>query len=1034
MAVSDGVFDEGTFDNATFNNISRGETVSVNDTASPESDLFRSFNESVDLTANQRKSLFRVLNESFDVRDNYRDAAQLERSLSENVILNDKTSDTKVASGRFQSPSTNTTKSVDVGFEPDVVELKVTSTNPNFNTQASTNGGVKIEGGDFGWSHGYASFGQMIQQVAAGHGSGSASTNGHYSENSDSRCILQPITDASGDNLEGYIQASMQSRDSTGFTLNFTNTFEQQFVTYTAYKFDGSTSYHVGFFDSPTDTSTVNVTDPGFEPNFVRITTTPNLGSIDASVNELGSGTDTVGWSEGVVVENSSEGLVQGSMGVSQWSSNIDGHAYNASDTDCISLAYMSSSKTSLDGTIEAAVSQFTSNGFDVNYKVNNPTTTGGDDYPVVLYMAAEAGSDPTAGFETTPFSTGTQSYSIPFKVQNLNFIGSNTVPDFQSEGGLAGKTWGWMYGEYIEETGFQQAMGWSSNSDSVNGHAYGGSDDDAYYMLFTDNNGTIYGKDVGDVRNMTSNSFDIRWSESTESTDSSYLNFDNTAFIYYGFRKFGGGGLSFQLQTQVSEALGLDDTVVSSSDFFRSLSENVNILDADVRQTEKVLTETVLTSDNVDTEGSFFRSISESLGVSDEVTLSLLKQLQESIALNDELDKRVLLVLSESVSPNDNIERSADLFRQLSEDVTLQDDVRALIIARVVLEESITVSDNVESKAELFREIEDSLTLADEVNSTAELFRNVQETLDLNDEEAARLQKTLTESVGVSDEDVDFLLKTALSETVGLADNVETTAQFFRNLTEFLQLDDADIKELERRLTESLNVVDQFDKSKTQFRDFAETISVQDNTEKAAFKVLTEAVALADEVETRATLFREFTETLQLQDAVAKQLSKVLSENMGVNDSVEDVTEYVRTLNEFLNINDEVVAEITLIARTLQETVAVNDEVSLQNIIKRVLQETLGLNDVLQSKRTAFRQVQETVNLSDSLSKEMTKRLDESITVSDSFFSRNIVGAFASTAEIQKLQKAAANLTATRKAVAELEKDKVSDGDINKF
>lgn len=1089
MAVTDGVFDEGTFDNATFNNLTRGESVnladtvsleadlkrflqdnltvsdadikqlekvlsesltsndnvdiavillriiqesvSLNDTSLTQADLFRTVSESLDLNDFERYSLARVLSSSVTLSDSVRRNADLFRTVQAVLNVQDSPSGTVVESGRFLTPATNTTKTVDVGFEPDAVEFKATSTNPSFDTEGNTNGGVQINGGDFGWSHGFASFEGVIEQVASGHGSGSASTNGHYSENSDSLCILQPITDDSGDNLEGYVQASMQSRDSTSFTLNFTATHEQQYVTYTAYKFsDGE--HHVGFFDSPTGTSTVSVTEPGFKPNFARVVTTPNLGDMNINVNYLGNGNNTVGWSQGVAVENSVEGLSQGSLGVSQWPSNIDGHSYNASDTDVISLAYMDSSKQSLAGTIEADITSFTSNGFDINYSVNNPTATGGDDYPVVTYLVADTNSQPTAGFETTPTGTGVQSYSTPFEVQSLNFIASNTNPDFQSEGGLGRKTWGWMYGEFVQDgNGFRQAMGWSSNSDSVNGHAYGSSDTDSYYMLFTDNNGSIYGKDVGRVQNVNSSGFEIDWTEITTSADSGYLNFDTSAFIYYGFQVERDSGVKIRLDKKVSEALGLNDFVVSQAELFRALTSFVELNDADVKQLERLLSETVLTDDRVESSAVLSRQFFENVSLSEQVFKALLKDLQESIVLNDDVDKSILLAFSENVSTVDDVNTDSELFRSLNESVTVDDGVRAIIIVRDVLTESLSVQDNVDSTADLDRLLDESVNVLDDVETVAELFRTLQESIGLQEESFKSLFRVLTEQVGVNDKDVEFLLKTILSEQIGLADDVDVTAEFFRVLNEFLLVQDADLKDLSRRLDENVLTDDNVSLEKTQFRDFAESIVLSDESRKKMFRVLAETVLLVDEVQSEASLFRDLKEFAGVQDELSKTFSAVLTDKVVLNDFLQDSTTYARSLQELVNISDFVVLKTAFVSRQLSESLTLTDSVVTETGYERNLDEEVQLNSFVFTAKTFFREFNEVLEVGDDTVKKVSKVLQDGVVVDDTLEALRLAGKLAATVEINKLHKAQASLNAGHKALVETVKSHVADAEL---
>ena len=223
-----------------------------------------------------------------------------EEALREGVAVNEEsTKSTRVSHGRVQSPTSQSTKTENLNFEPDVVQFRVTSTNSQFNNV------TRPETTDFGWGHGVAKFNEdgSTEQYAVSHGSGSNSTNGHISEASSVYGVLQLVTDVSGDNLRGKVEASVK-KAGKGFELEFTEVQEQQQILYTAYKFGGG-DVDVGFFNAPNSSGTKSITEPGFQPNFLRLFATPSLNSMDSTNNELSNGTD-VGWGQGVAVENSS--------------------------------------------------------------------------------------------------------------------------------------------------------------------------------------------------------------------------------------------------------------------------------------------------------------------------------------------------------------------------------------------------------------------------------------------------------------------------------------------------------------------------------------------------------------------------------------------------------------------------------------------------------------------------------------------------------------------------------------------------------
>jgi len=169
-------------------------------------------------------------------------------------------------------------------------------------------------------------------------------------------------------------------------------------------------------------------------------------------------------------------------------------------------------------------------------------------------------------------------------------------------------------------------------------------------------------------------------------------------------------------------------------------------------------------------------------------------------------------------------------------------------------------------------------------------------------------------------------------------------------------------------------------------------------------------------------------------QEKISRKTRKLLTADLIFEENVKYATEYIRVLSEQIDFNDEVISDLTLIARTLEETVGVEDNLSIDTVIKRVLEENVSLNDTFASEKIIVRQLQESLNVSDSVSKKLEKVLSENLILNDSVSSLKPASEFASEVEIEKLQKAFTNITATRKAVVELEKGEVSDGSIDKF
>ncbi len=421
--------------------------------------------------------------------------------------------------GYFQSPSSTGTKTITTGFEPDLVVFRVTSTNENFDTDTS------YGGREWGWGHGFADCTQdPCNEVALTVGSGSSSTNGQATAGSSSHSIYQVITPNDGNGIQGYISASVSDTSSSGFTVNFDAVQQQNYVTYKAYDF-GTDNVDVGYFSNPTSTGTKSVST-GFQPNFVALASTPRLTTMDNSVQD---GNDN-GWALGWAAENSTH-IMERAMGVSMYSNNIDDHVFTSSDSQVLDLLHQQS-KGGITDRVDASLQSFTSNGFDLDF-------TSVSEGEISIYAAVGADATPEVGHTTTPTSTGTQTVQTNGELDDVSFAMSNTISGIDVEGTSGGNNGdnhhGWMFGMGNTTRATQRAMGFSSHSNSVNGHHAGSRANEALHLLYSDANGNKLGSDTGYVSSITDGSFDIEWTNIVTSSTTN-VKYNSVLVTYWGF------------------------------------------------------------------------------------------------------------------------------------------------------------------------------------------------------------------------------------------------------------------------------------------------------------------------------------------------------------------------------------------------------------------------------------------------------------------------------------------------------------------
>ena len=440
----------------------------------------------------------------------------------------------EVKKDNFETPGSTGDVEINTGFQPDLIVFRITSTNPEFNASESYENNADAE--DFGLGHGFADCSTgSCDEVAQSDGSGSDSTNGHVSGAIDTHSIYQVITDNSGDGFEGSIKGTVSSTSSTGFTVTFDETFEQQNVVYTAYKFPQGTEVDVGHFRTP-DSESLETVSTGFKPNFVHTVTSPQINQM-GDFTETGGAGSNHGWSLGWAAKEDDESIDQATLGITQYSNDPDSHVASSNKTEIIHTLWKDDSGP-INGRLQAELSRFTNSGFELNYTNVNPYTQDGNRF-LVTYMAVKTSAVPEVGIETSPTSTGTQYIETARKLENLNFISSNTVSSVSSEFFSGNNNndnhWGWMFGGGNITRSMQRALGFSSHSASVNGHSSASSNISAIRLLFTDENGGILGEDTAHISKLNKTGFELDWTDIT-TTSNNNVRHDRSTFVYNGF------------------------------------------------------------------------------------------------------------------------------------------------------------------------------------------------------------------------------------------------------------------------------------------------------------------------------------------------------------------------------------------------------------------------------------------------------------------------------------------------------------------
>jgi hypothetical protein len=220
--------------------------------------------------------------------------------------------------------------------------------------------------------------------------------------------------------------ADITSFNSDGFTLSWTvNTGNPYVIHYIAFADTIISNATVNSFTIPTSGATINVTNAGFQPDFVMLMTG---GPVNGS------------WSVGAATSASSEWTTSG-VSIGGGNDSTDICTTQRTNASIFYISDGGSGRTCADTTHQtvADFTQFTANGFDLNVS-NNP-----DVFALTVYYLALEGKDTSfnVGSFNKPTSTGSSSVNnTGFKPAGILFFSralatSATIDESASDFGV---------------------------------------------------------------------------------------------------------------------------------------------------------------------------------------------------------------------------------------------------------------------------------------------------------------------------------------------------------------------------------------------------------------------------------------------------------------------------------------------------------------------------------------------------------------------------------------------------------------------
>jgi len=551
------------------------------------------------------------------------------------------------------------------------------------------------------------------------------------------------------------------------------------------------------------------------------------------------------------------------------------------------------------------------------------------------------------------------------------------------------------------------------------------------------------------------------------------------------------------QVEQRLFEQAGLTDSVLRQSSLRRSFEDEVVLNDSKSKKLFKPFNELTVLSDEEkaftakefsdsftveDFEKILYsQSLSDGLNVLDELERSVLRpvSVEENVSLNDDFSRIASLsriytevldlkeadvqeveqTLFEQLTLQSSASRSSDIYRSFAEFIVLSDSSRKnlfkslleltalsddeTVFAAKKLDDAFEVEDfekilyakdvnevlNVLERLDItvLKSASEEVSLNSDVSKLSFLFRSYIESLEVNDSDLKKFAKSLDDSVALSDDfsrSVKFYDRVA--ESVLVSDNSST--KLLKVLTDLIVLSDSKSYFLGRNLNAVAELQDSVSKFAAKTR--SESLSIEDEISRVVSLVEDESLDLDDRQSYLADFFRRLSQRVELSDADVKRLESVLVEELGVEEDFSKQADFFRAFSEQVILNDLPAQLVIMIFA--EEVVSISDKFSKKSDLFRSRSETLTVFDRVD--KTFGKVLEDFVSLSEERFVFTGKKVSESLSIDDALSFMKPASTVATEVEIKTLQKAVANLVAARKAVAELEKGKVSEGSIDKF
>lgn len=222
-----------------------------------------------------------------------------------------------------------------------------------------------------------------------------------------------------------------------------------------------------------------------------------------------------------------------------------------------------------------------------------------------------------------------------------------------------------------------------------------------------------------------------------------------------------------------------------------------------------------------------------------------------------------------------------------------------------------------------------------------------------------------LTENIQVRDADPKEI-RDIIRQNLGIEDTKSKTAQLERPLQETTSVSTQTTKKTLRTLQQNININTQLTKKtlKTLEENFilnlndresfkanivkSETVSIQLLQSKKTLKKLQASLNLSEKLARKADYKRNQLETVKVEENTSKKTSIKKQETLALNDTTQKISETIRRLTETVNLQETVNSNVTQAIQKIDVTETLNISANTKKQVSKTLQQTINISDTL--------------------------------------------------------------------------------------